>query len=519
MDKPDLSAAKVIRLIDFRFFQLLFRDLQTGALIADSEGRIRHANQAVVTLLGWSTDELVGRNLTELLSRGDRALEPRSLLGDETADAAVHGLHQDGRSLPLRLALSVLRDAGGEAQGLVAFLADDGQADRERARLTSLIQLGAALNAEDELPALLEKILQDALELFQVDAVHVSRLDEQTRQVVQIFQHGQVVPPDLVQSVSLDQTDTAIDQAVLERRPIICQSSELSDHGGAGRARSGHSHLVVPLVRGEQVLGTFCLHDTHQNDRFSDHDIAVARTYAELAAVALEDARLHETTRRQNERLQTLARVSHLLTASLEQTSVLNAIARGAEDLLGADEVRVWLLMGPEGPFRLAHFHGDARAANRPDLDYWRSRVGEMVRSGRPWQTADIRNERRHFKRSRSSDHGLRACLSVPLVGPGQPIGALTMLSRQVKRFDEDEVELALSFASQAAIAVQNAALLERERQTRWLDELLQRPDGLPAAIRRDVEHLISIAERLIDASEAARSCDRAETVRSMAEG
>jgi PAS domain S-box-containing protein len=520
MDKPDPSAAKVIRLIDFRFFQLLFRDLQTGALIADSEGRIQHANQAVVTLLGWSTDELVGRNLAELLSFEYRALDPQSLLGAEMADAAVHGLHQDGRWLPLRLALSVLRDAGGEAQGLVALLADDSQADRERTRLTSLIQLGAALNAEDELPALLEQILRDARALFQVDAVHVSRLDEQTRQVVPIFQHGPGMPPDPVPPVSLDQTDTAIVQAVLERRPIIRQSPRAPGHDGDGRARSWvQSHLVVPLVRGEQVLGTFCLLDTHQYDRFSDDDIVVARTYAELAAVALEDARLHEATRRQNERLQTLARVSHLLTASLERTSVFNAIARGAEDLLGADEVRVWLLTGPEGPFRLAHFHGDIEAAYRLDLDYWSSRVGEMVRSGRPWQTSDIRNERRHFKRSRSRDHGLRACLSVPLVGPGQPIGALTMLSRQVKRFDEDEVELALSFASQAAIAVQNAAVLERERQTRWLDELLQRPDGLPAATRRDVEHLISIAERLIDASETARSCDRAETVRSMSDG
>ena len=520
MPEIDPAPANVVRLIDFRFFQFLFRDLQTGALIADQKGRIQQANRAVATLLGWSTDELVGRSLAELLTRGHQALDPRSLLGDETIDAAAHGLHRDGRWLPLRLALSALRDASGEAQGLVALLADDSQADRERARLASLIQLGAALNAEHELPALLEQILRDALELFQVDAVHVSRLDEQTQQIVPMFQHGSGMPPGRVQPVSLKRTDTAIVQAVLERRPIIRQSLEAPGHAGDGRTRSGtHAHLVVPLVRGEQVQGTFCLVDTHQYDRFSDDDVAVARTYAELAAVALEDARLHEATRRHNERLQTLAKVSHLLTASLERRSVFNAIAKGAEDLLGADEVRVWLLMGPEGPFRLAHYHGNPETANRPDLDYWSSRVGEMVRSGRPWQTPDIRNERRYLQRSRAEARGLRACLSVPLVGQGHPIGALTMLSRQVKHFDLDEVELGLSFASQAAIAVQNVATLERERQTRWLDELLQRPESLPAATRRDVEHLIAIAERLIDACEATKSCDRAETVRSRSDG
>ena len=54
------------------------------------------------------------------------------------------------------------------------------------------------------------------------------------------------------------------------------------------------------------------------------------------------------------------------------------------------------MLLTPQGPFHLAHYHGDSPSVPRPELDYWRSAIGEVVRSGVPWQMSDIRQTGRN---------------------------------------------------------------------------------------------------------------------------
>lgn len=52
---------------------------------------------------------------------------------------------------------------------------------------------------------------------------------------------------------------------------------------------------------------------------------------------------------------------------------------------------------------------------------------------------------------------GIRSTLSLPLVVNHEGIGALNMYSREVAGFDDDDVQLGLAFATQAAIALANA--------------------------------------------------------------
>jgi GAF domain-containing protein len=87
----------------------------------------------------------------------------------------------------------------------------------------------------------------------------------------------------------------------------------------------------------------------------------------------------------------------------------------------------------------------------------------------------------------------------VPLVARGRPLGGIAIFTEEIRDFDPEEVELAQAFGHQAALTVQNAETLARERQAGRLEHLLQRSDSLSPDDRRQVEQLLEVAERIIE--------------------
>src|SRR6185503_9728313 len=86
---------------------------------------------------------------------------------------------------------------------------------------------------------------------------------------------------------------------------------------------------------------------------------------------------------------------------------------------------------------------------------------------------ASLNQELRDLARTR----GWRACLAVPLLRDGQPIGAITVTRAEAGPFSLAEVELLQTFADQAVIAIENARLLTEVQArtaelTRSVDQL-----------------------------------------------
>jgi GAF domain-containing protein len=258
--------------------------------------------------------------------------------------------------------------------------------------------------------------------------------------------------------------------------------------------------LAVPLLRQGELLGVLALGDIHSAQRFGREDADLLQGYAELAAAALADARLHAAARAKADRLMALAHVGRLLTASLERRAVFEAIVDGVERLLGVDSVRIWLLETPDGPFRMAY--GRAPRENMPSftLDLHASTLGQVVQSRRPWQCPDIWQTR--LRVMSAADVGLRSCLMIPLIAHGRLLGGLSIFSRQVRTFDAEDVELVQAFGDQAALAVQHAETLARERQASRLEQILARARRLQPEDRRHVEELLAFAERLVELGE-----------------
>lgn len=494
-----------ILLARLRLYEHVFRGTATPVVVAGLDKRIAYANPAAERLLGWQTGELLGQSAAVLTATGAARIDLDALLeGGESWSGERLTRAKDDTTRPTRTTVTVLRGEGGEPLGFVGILADDAENQRYRARLASLLSIGAGLNAERDPSTLLLQVCRDARALFQVDGAYLSRVDDKTGDLVGLVADGFRAESWPGRRIPLAEEHWA-STAAARQRQVVIRAHVGSDERDREyyEAFQVRSALATPLLHLDRLLGVLAFTDTQRPDRFGPEDADLAGAYGALAAVALEGARLHEAARARSERLLALARVSELLTASLERGAVLETIVDGALRLLDADAVRIWLLETADGPFRPACHRSPPESPPPAQLDFRHSRMGEAVRTGHPWQTPDL--SARPELLANPMPAGLRGCLLVPLIAEGRPLGGLTILTKEVRVFGPEDVGLAMALGYQAALAVHNAETLARERQATRLERLLERARLLGPDDAQHVEQILAAAERVMDLGTAAR--------------
>jgi diguanylate cyclase (GGDEF)-like protein/PAS domain S-box-containing protein len=121
--------------------------------LLDVDGRFVEVNDAGCALLGWSREELVGRDSSELIHAVDPGLVRVRLgrLRDGTARSASYettGATKDGREVPLQVDLTAVRDHAGRAIEFAAVARDLRGLKEAEHRLTSQEAFFRALNRE-----------------------------------------------------------------------------------------------------------------------------------------------------------------------------------------------------------------------------------------------------------------------------------------------------------------------------------------------------------------------------------
>jgi len=162
-----------------------------------------------------------------------------------------------------------------------------------------------------------------------------------------------------------------------------------------------------------------------------------------------------------------LNRASHTLTSTLDLDQVLVTVLEEVRRLLSVMACSVWLL--EPGMDELV-----CRQATGPQKEIvrgWRLALGEgivgwVVRNGKSLIVPDIRTDERHFKGvDQETGLQLRSILSIPLQVGESVIGALQVTDTAVDRFDQADLVLLEPLAASAAIAIDNARLVEALRQ------------------------------------------------------
>ncbi|MBI4593853.1 MAG: GAF domain-containing protein, partial [Candidatus Rokubacteria bacterium] len=306
--------------------------------------------------------------------------------------------------------------------------------------------------------------------------------------------------------------------AVTERRSLV-SADTLSDPRPSFSAElrewlartSDHAILAIPLIVREQTFGALAVRDT-TGRVFTGEEIRLAQMFAAQAALALENARLHEETERRRREAEELARLARILTESLDVASVGERIVESVLAQFGGAASGLWLLQ-PDGSLRSIIFGGVARAHFKAGsvLPPGIGIAGRAAAERRSVWTADALNDPGVVLsaelRTSVEAAGHHAALAVPLRAKGLVIGVLTLTDRVVRTFSESEIALLQAFADQAALALENARLHEEtERRRREAEVVAEVAGTINASLDLDI-----VLQRVV---EGARDVCRSDTAR-----
>ena len=285
---------------------------------------------------------------------------------------------------------------------------------------------------------------------------------------------------------------------------------EISDWPGLSVTRAAGIRTMVgtPLRSQNGAIGAMVvLRD--EPKPFGEDELKLLQSFADQAAIAIENARLLTELRESLDRQTASAEVLRTIaSAPAEAERALDTIATVAARLFGASDVNIMRLEG--GVLRHAATLGELASAvetafpDRP-LDP-SSMPGTAILERRPLHIADLSapDVRTRFPTARLPKKPGSA-VAAPLMREGEAIGAIVLVRDAVRPFTEDELAQVQNFANQAVIAIENARLLAElrealENQTAST-EILRSIASAPAEAAQALNTIARVTARLFNAS------------------
>jgi two-component system, NtrC family, sensor kinase len=227
--------------------------------------------------------------------------------------------------------------------------------------------------------------------------------------------------------------------------------------------------LGIPLLRGDELIGTFTLH-RRRVEPFASKEIELATTFADQAVIAIENARLFEELRQSLQQQTATADVLKVISRStFDLQTVLQTLVESAARLSEADKAAI--TRQKDGVYFRANFCGFSdefmdHAKSLPVVPDRGSAIGRALLEGSVVHIPDVQADPDYTFVFKELDD-FRTTLAVPMMREGVPIGALGLTRSEVRPFTDKQIELVTTFANQAVIAIENARLFDelRDRQ------------------------------------------------------
>ena len=357
-----------------------------------------------------------------------------------------------------------------------------------------------------DLPTLLGTVIERAARLCHAPHGIIYRLEAGVLRIVAAFQIPNELR-ELNERLPLMPGDrgSVVGRATAERRPVRIDDAvadpeyRLREHQRIGNLRS---MLGVPLLSGDEVIGAMSLWRPEPVP-FTDAEVAIVTTFADQAAIAMENVRLFNETKEALEQQTAISDVLASISGSVfDLGTVLRTIAERALALCHADQCNLYRVLDEERIELLVRV-GTAGVPGQIEEGETLDRKSPALasRSTRTLETHHVADAREHPE---LPEHSVRARLAVPIVRDGTAVGTMLLGRFAPGAFSPREIELVQTFAQQAGIAIENVRLFNEtkealERQTA-VSEILRVMAGSPTDVTPVLQAIAESAARFCGA-------------------
>ena len=239
--------------------------------------------------------------------------------------------------------------------------------------------------------------------------------------------------------------------------------------------------LAIPLLREDIAIGAIVMRRTEVNP-FTDKQLALLKTFADQAVIAIENVRLFQELKESLEQQTATSEILGVIASSpTDIQPVLDTVAKNAARLCEAADAQIRLVETDRT--RLVASFGSLPAPEFGPIVPGNP-SGRAILTRQTLHIHDLQERKDEFPESQGLRRGLRTFLSAPMIREGTPIGVINIRRMEVRPFSERHVKLLETFASQAVIAIENVRLFK---------EIQERN----AELREALEHQTATAEVL----------------------
>ena len=224
--------------------------------------------------------------------------------------------------------------------------------------------------------------------------------------------------------------------------------------------------LAEPLLLcHDRLVGVLSVNNGTTGRLFTVDDQALLRLFADQAAIAIENARLHTAAVHKGEELGALLRATHAVMTGLNLQQTLEAIASEAARIARCDHVKLLLVDRDAQVLRIGVLRGLTAPEGFP-LPIGTGLSGTVAQTGHLLYIADTQNDPRSVLAAFDRSVGLRTYLGLPITIRDEVVGVLTFNTREPRQYTSEELAYFTAFADHAALAIENARLYTEATQS-----------------------------------------------------
>lgn len=327
-----------------------------------------------------------------------------------------------------------------------------------------------ALQATD-LNAMAQDIVANVASLINADGCFITLWDEasQTTYPLAIYgEHKQKYTHMRVDARQLTFSGSALNMD----QTLVVEDVQNSKYADIDLVKDSpyQSLIVVPLTARQKKLGTIVLAFYHRHT-FLGEEISICEQAAGLIALASEKFQIMEQAQRRAETSETLRKAGAAITQTLETSEIISRILEELKQVVPYDSASVQFLkdnqlevVGGSGFEDLNKIIGMKFPIPGDNPNSF------VIQSGEPQIIGDVALQYSRF-REEPNNH-IHSWLGVPLIAHEKIIGLLAADSVEANEFTEEDLNLAVLFASQVASALANSQLFKAMQDQALVDPL-----------------------------------------------
>ncbi|MBL7190971.1 GAF domain-containing protein [bacterium] len=341
------------------------------------------------------------------------------------------------------------------------------EARQRLSEIESLQRTAFLISSHLDLELLLNTIAEEAQKVFSADAVSIMLPDESgkyfkigsARNLSDRYIISQLVP--------IGKADFALKSDKFE--PVYFEDLKKTPFGDIDLLTEEdiYSCLSSPLIKDNVIFGILNIYSKAQVRRFNRYEVKLARTFADQATMAIDNAQRYEEEVRSKEEQRILYEIGQTIVSSLEMDKTLEFIISSIPRLVPCESAGILRLDELRGDLEVLNAYGFLKESLlKTRFKMEQGIVGIVAETGKAKLVRDTSKEPKY--RTIFTVMGSEIC--VPLIHRSRVIGVVNIEHSEPNIYNERHLTLLQSLANLAAIALENARTFQESEM--WVKHL-----------------------------------------------